>query len=260
MKASFLFLGTSASAGIPMIGCKCEVCTSPLPENKRLRPAGLITIGQKQFLLDVGPDFHAAALKYQIDRLDGLLLTHTHYDHIAGIDELRIFYVNHQKAVPCLLSEESHEDLRKRYDYIFRTPSNGSSLNAQLTFQILKDKSGTVEFEGVPITYFSFAQIGMKVTGYRIGDFAYVSDIKDYDDSIFPHLVGVKTLVLSALKPEPSSYHLSFKEAVDFAEKVGAKQTWLTHVGHFYSHAEMNAKLPSHVQVARDGQKLDFTC
>lgn len=258
MKGTFLFLGTSASAGVPMIGCKCSVCTSPLPENKRLRPSGLITIGQKRFLIDAGPDFHTAALKYDIDHIDGMLLTHTHFDHCAGIDELRIFYVRHKKAVPCLLSEESLEELRRRYDYIFRTPANGGSLTAQLTFQVLKGNEGKVEFEGIPITYFSYSQGGTKVTGFRIGDFAYVTDIRDYDDSIFASLEGVQTLIISALKDEPSPLHLSFQEAVDFANRVKAKETWITHVGHFLDHKQMNALLPPHVRIALDGQKLDI--
>ena len=118
----FLFLGTSASAGIPVIGCKCAVCLSSSPQNRRLRPSGLLKIGNRSLLIDVGPDFREQALKYGIDSLDGLILTHTHYDHIAGIDELRVFYLRSGKKLPCLLSQESLKDLQKRYDYLFQPP------------------------------------------------------------------------------------------------------------------------------------------
>ena len=126
MKGSFLFLGTSGSTGIPVIGCKCPICTSSDPRNQRLRPAGWVRIGGTSLLIDAGPDLRGQALKYGIDRVDGLLLTHTHFDHIAGIDELRIFYVRHKKPLPCLLSQETYDELKKRYYYLFQ-PKNSDS-------------------------------------------------------------------------------------------------------------------------------------
>ena len=127
MIGKFLFLGTSASAGVPIIGCKCPVCTSSSPRNHRLRPAGLLQVAGRTLLIDVGPDFRQQALKYQIDAPDGLILTHTHYDHIAGIDELRVYYVRSKKPFPCLLSQESFEDLKRRYYYLFRPSGEAST-------------------------------------------------------------------------------------------------------------------------------------
>ncbi|MCP5505998.1 MAG: MBL fold metallo-hydrolase, partial [Chlamydiales bacterium] len=112
-----LFLGTGGSMGIPYIGCSCRVCTSSNTKNNRLRPSILIEENGKRYLVDSGPDFRAQALKHQIDRIDGLLLTHTHYDHIAGLDELRIYTFIHKKPIPCLLSRESLEELKVRYHY-----------------------------------------------------------------------------------------------------------------------------------------------
>lgn len=259
LKATFQFLGTGASAGVPVVGCKCEICQSTSPHNQRLRPSGLIKIGNQSLLIDIGPDFRQQALRYQIDRIDGLLLTHTHYDHIAGIDELRIFFVREKRAVPCLLSKESYDDLRKRYDYLFKQSGEKGSLTAQLELQVLEKDHGETEFLGQKIGYVSFFQGGMKVTGFRFGRFAYISDIRDYDDSIFDYLRGVEVLVLSALRKEPSPLHLSLEEAVAFSRKVGAKLTRLTHIAHAIDHETANRALPPDVQLGYDGQKLEFS-
>jgi len=255
MRGIFQFLGTSASAGVPVIGCKCAVCTSDKSENKRFRPSGLLQIGGKSLLIDIGPDFRSQALAFQIDQIDGLLLTHTHYDHIAGIDELRIFNIRKKGPFPCLLSKESFEELQKRYYYFFH---EGNS--TKLDCQILEGDVGETQFLGVPIKYCSFSQGGMKVNGFRLGDFAYISDIQNFNDSIFDSLEGVRTLVLSSLRPEPSAFHFSFDQAVSFSKRVGANETWITHVGHFFAHDDLNALLPKEVRVAYDGLKLEFSC
>ncbi len=254
----FLFLGTAASAGVPVIGCKCSVCSSSSPYDRRLRPSGLLKIGDLSFLIDVGPDFREQALKYGIDSLSGLLLTHTHYDHIAGIDELRIYYLKTQKKLPCLLSKESLEDLQKRYDYIFQPMKEGSLLSAQIACTVLEKDAGKVDFLGVEFGYMSYFQGGAKVTGFRIGDFAYISDISKYDPSIFSALKGVNTLVLSALREEPSPHHLSLDEAVEFSRGAKAKITRLTHISHGLDHEKINRKLPPSIQLGYDGLEMDI--
>lgn len=256
MDGSFLFLGTGASAGVPVIGCQCAVCLSPSPKNKRLRPSGWVRVKDRSLLIDIGPDFRTQALRYQIDQIEGLLLTHTHYDHIAGIDEVRVFNVRQKKALPCLLSRESFEELRRRYDYFFRE----EGLSAKFDFSPLEAEAGEEEFLGLKIGYCSFSQGGMKITGYRLGELAYISDIQKYEESIFSSLEGVRLLILSALRPEPSPFHLSFEQAIHFAKRVGAEQTWLTHLGHFFDHDALCQKLPQGMHVAYDGLKLDFRC
>ncbi len=258
MRGSFLFLGTSGSTGIPAIGCKCAVCASSNPKNKRLRPAGLVRVGGKSLLIDAGPDLRQQCLKYGIDHPDGLLLTHTHFDHIAGIDELRVFYVRTKKAFPCLLSQDSFDELKKRYYYLFERKTPTTALSAQFEYQILPEDNGTVEFCGIPVGYCSFYQGSMKVVGYRVGDFAYISDIRKYDPSIFTFLNGVRTMVLSALMPDPTPFHLSFAEAIEFSKKAGAEKTWLTHLSHSVDHEAGNALLPKDVQLGYDGLELEF--
>lgn len=256
MKGTFQFLGTGASAGVPVIGCKCAVCTSPSPKNKRFRPSGLLRVQDKAIVIDMGPDFRSQALSFGVDSLDGVLLTHTHYDHIAGIDEARIFNVRQKKHLPCLLSRESYEELQRRYNYFF----NKEGLSAKFEFFPLDDDRGEIDFYGIKIGYFSFYQSAMKVTGFRIGDFAYVSDIQKYEESIFDCLKGVKKLVLSALRSEKSPFHLSFEEAIAFSKWVGAEETYLTHLGHFLDHDAINALLPSGFQAGFDGMELEFQC
>lgn len=258
-KGTFLFLGTGASTGIPMIGCSCPVCTSKDPYNQRLRPSGLLTLNNKKLLIDTGPDLRTQALRYGINHLDGVLLTHTHYDHIAGLDELRTFYLHNRTPVPVLISQTSMENVKKRYDYLFVEKKPGQSLTAQLDFHIFEHERGSVTFLGIPITYLTYGQGGMRVNGYRIGNFAYVSDIRDFPESVFEDLEGVKCLVLSALRDRASAMHLTFEEATLFAEKVNVDKTWLTHIAHEADHNESNAQLPDNIALAYDGLSVEFS-
>jgi phosphoribosyl 1,2-cyclic phosphate phosphodiesterase len=257
-QGQFLFLGTGGSMGIPMIGCHCEVCRSTSPFNKRMRSAGLIRIGDKSFIIDVGPDFRAQALHFNIEHLNGVFLTHAHADHIAGIDDLRAYYFLDKKRLPCFLSRETFEEVKLRYHYIFRPMIPGQSLTAQLDFQILPDDFGGFDLEGVHFEYFSYSQMGMKVTGFRVGNFAYVSDIREYSDQIFKALEGIDILVLSALRHVPTKMHFSIEEAIAFSRRTKAKTTYLTHIAHDLEHAATNALLPPDVRMSYDGLEISI--
>lgn len=258
MEGSLLFLGTGGSAGVPMITCKCPVCTSTSPLNKRYRPSCLLKVGKKQFVIDVGPDYRDQALHYGIEMLDGALLTHTHYDHIGGLDELRVFFFRHHLRLPILASIDTYEELRTRFHYLFQTKQSDGTLSSQLDFQILEEDFGKVTFQGLKIHYVSYFQANMKVTGYRIGNLAYISDIREYSSRVIEELKGIDVLILSALRYTASEVHFSIDEAIEFFKKVGAKRCYLTHISHELDHEETNAKLPKEIRLAHDGLEIPF--
>ncbi len=256
-KGRFLFLGTGASAGVPVVACSCPVCLSTNPKNKRMRPSALLSIDEKKILIDVGPDFRMQAINNKIDKIDGVLVTHTHYDHVAGIDELRAFYLLHNRSVPLLASKESIEELRLRYHYLF-APKKSKGLAAQIEFQELEGERGELLFQGIALRYTSYFQAAMKVNGFRFGSLAYISDIYDYPPTIFEDLRGVEILIVSALRNTLSPVHFTFDEAVAFAERVGARQTYFTHISHESDHDEIEARLPPEVRLAYDGLELEL--
>lgn len=251
-----LFLGTGGSMGIPVIGCKCPVCKSDSSFNKRLRPSALLMVDRKRILIDCGPDFKEQALRYELDQLDGIIVTHAHNDHTAGFDELRIYSIRNQQPMPCLLSPDTLADLQRRFYYIFDENSPYSGVTAKFNLQLLESERAEVLFLGINIRYFSYRQGGMLVNGFRTGNLAYVSDIREYPTTIFEDLEGVETLVISALRYSPTPLHFSVDEAVDFARRVGAKKTWLMHVAHELDHEKTNAYLPQDIRLAYDGLKI----
>lgn len=257
-KNQVLFLGTGASAGVPMIGCSCSICTSPLSQNKRRRSSVLLTLDGKKILIDAGPDLREQALFFHINKIDALLLTHPHADHIGGMDDLRAFNFATQAKIPCYLSEDTLREVKIRYHYFLNPVSKDKSIPAQLSFHLLPNQDGKIMVEEREFFYFSFSQAGVPVTGFRTGDFAYVSDIKEYNESIFDSIKGVQILVLSALRHAPSKMHFTVKEALAFASRAGAKQTILTHLSHELGYEETNALLPSSVQMGYDGLTLGW--
>lgn len=256
MQGNFVFLGTGSSAGIPVIGCQCAVCKSTSPYNKRLRSAALVQVKGKNFIIDVGPDFRQQALQFHISHLTAVLLTHSHADHIAGMDDLRAYYFLEKKKVPCLLSQETLDEIKLRYHYFFREPGPDKSFSAQIDFQVLPEDFGHFELEGLRFEYFSYFQMGVKVTGFRFGSLAYVSDIRNYTNQVIDALQGIDTLVLSALRSSPTKMHFSIEEAIAFSRRTSAKMTYLTHAGHELEYAATNALLPHDVRMSYDGLQL----
>lgn len=258
MKGSFLFLGTGASMGTPVVTCQCSVCLSQDRRNHRLRPSGLLKVENQQIILDVGPDFREQALRYGIDHLDGVVLTHGHYDHMAGMDDLRVFYFLKKQTLPCLLSRPTYNELKLRSPYFFEGGGDDVTGGARFQFKVIDELEGDVIFNNLPWTIVSYTQNGMQVTGYRIGSFAYVMDLKEYTPSIFEKLKGVEVLVLSGLRERSSPAHLTLEEALEFSRKVGAKMTWFSHVSHELDHETTNRRLPREAQLAYDGLEVLF--
>lgn len=257
-EAHLLFLGTGSSLGIPVVGCSCHVCSSSSQLNKRLRPSALLETQGKRYLIDCGPDFRTQALTHHITSLDGVILTHSHHDHCAGIDELRIFTFQKGTLLPCFLSESTHQELAKRYDYIFVPDTTGKKYTTNFALNILPQDQEAIDFNGLKINYCTYEQGGMKVTGLRIGNLAFMTDIKDYNESIFDFLQGVETLVITALRFTPSPLHLTVDDAIEFSRRVSPRHTWLTHIAHELEHDAVNAYLPANIRLAYDGLRISF--
>lgn len=258
MNAKLLFIGTGGSMGSPVIGCQCGVCRSASPFDKRLRPSALIKVDNKNILIDAGPDLRTQALTHKINTLDGLILTHAHHDHIAGVDDLRAYLHNNQKPIELVLSGPTWEELRSRFFYFFTPERLSHSLIPEFNIKILPKDRGMIDFLALPLKYFTFIQAGMEVNGIRLGNMAYVSDIYNYPESIFEDLEGIEILIISALRFTPSKMHLSVDEALAFSRKVKAKKTWFTHISHDLDHQRTNAYLPEDVRLAYDGLEIDF--
>ena len=253
-----LFLGTGSSMGIPVIGCSCAVCKSNNQKNMRLRCSALCEIDNQHILIDCGPDFRYQALKYNIQNIDGLILTHSHNDHTAGIDELRVLCMKNRKPIPCLLSRDTQKDLKVRFNYLFEEKEPYAGLLSRFAMQEFERERGQVVFQGIRLNYFSYEQLGMRVDGIRFGDLAYVTDIKEYKETIFEDLKGIKTLILSALRFDSTKMHFSIDDAVAFVKKTGAKKTWLIHIAHELDHEKGNTYLPEDIKIAYDGLQLEF--
>lgn len=258
MKDTALFIGTGASLGVPMIGCHCPVCLSKNPKNKRFRSSLLLDIQGKKILIDVGPDFRSQGLNFKIEHLDGVILTHSHHDHTAGIDDLRVYYFKNKESIPCLVSEETKDDLLKRFYFMFEVQPKEVPGTKRINLEVLPSKRGDVKFLGVPFHYFTYEQVGMGILGIRYKNFAYITDIKKYNEDIFQELEGVETLVISALRHTTSHMHLTVDEALQFIKRVNPKKAYLTHVSHELDHDKTNQFLPKDVKVAYDGELIEI--
>jgi len=252
------FLGTGASLGVPVVGCNCSVCHSTNWLNRRLRSSVLISIGKAKIVIDVGPDFRSQALAANVTHLDGVIITHSHHDHTASMDELRAFTHFSGHPLPILFSQATLNDLKIRFYYILGLAEDSNISRNHFDVQILPSHSGAVCFLGNAVKYVSYLQGSMEVNGFRFGDLAYITDIKSYNEEIFDFLKGVKTLVLGVLRHAPSALHLSIDEAIAFAKRCGAEQTWFTHLSHEIGHEETSMLLPPGISLSYDGLEIPF--
>lgn len=259
MERRFTFLGTGSSIGVPVIGCKCSVCLSKDPKNQRMRAGALITYQENNILIDAGPDIRAQALSHKIDRLEGFILTHLHYDHVAGFDDLKIYYREKEdKKLPCLMLQETWEGFQEKYNY-FMTPSQKEIPDSPFfSWHLVQGSGGKVVFAGMEMHYLTYFQGDTKVLGVRVGDLAYVSDIKEYEEELIHRLQGVEILVVSALRPQKTLKNFSLQDALDFIKKVSPKKTYLTHMSHEMDYHLIQPILPSDVYLAYDGLSFSF--
>ena len=272
MNLKVTLLGTGTSYGVPMIGCDCDVCRSADPRDRRLRTSVLIDLPEpprsgdgrpvsavaaavRRVLIDTSSDLRAQALTFGIRRLDAILYTHSHADHVLGLDEVRRFNRLQKEAIPCYSDARTRADLRRTFSYIFDedTPKGGGIPKIVLNEIAGPFSLGAVDVVPVPIMHGS-----RPILGFRIGSFAYLTDCSAIPDASWPLLNGVRTLVLDALRERPHTTHFSVPEAIKAAAQIGAERTYLTHISHELGHAETCARLPRGVELAYDGLVLEI--
>ncbi|WP_425237290.1 MBL fold metallo-hydrolase [Ulvibacterium sp.] len=244
------FLGTGTSQGIPVIGSNHPVCLSEDRKDKRLRVSVLLSWGDYSFVIDCGPDFRQQMLTHEVSKLDGILFTHEHADHTAGIDDIRPFFFR-QGDIPIYAHERVIASLKQRFDYIFADANRYPGAPAVEVNLVEKDKPFKIgDTMVMPIE----AQHNrLPVLGYRINDFTYLTDVKTIADEELEKIRGSQVLVVNALREEPHHSHFNLREAISFSEKVGAPKTYLTHISHLLGfHEDVEKKLPKGVLLAYD--------
>lgn len=247
------FLGTGTSQGIPIIGSDHPVCLSEDPKDKRLRVSMLINWNNKNILIDCGPDFRQQMLANKVDHLDAILYTHEHNDHTAGLDDIRPFFFR-QGDIPVFAKKRVLKALRKRFDYIFKTENKYPGAPG---VQVNEIENKPFSFEGLTITPVKFMHNRLPVFGYRMEDFAYLTDIKSIEAQETEKLRDLKVLVVSALRIEPHHSHFNLEEALEFINEVKPEKAYLTHISHLLGfHEAVEKELPENVHLAYDNLKI----
>lgn len=243
------FLGTGTSQGIPIIGSKHPVCLSTNPKDKRLRVSVLIAWDNHRYVIDCGPDFRYQMLRANVDRIDGILFTHEHADHVMGFDDIRPFYFR-QGDIPIYGHPRVIDSLKKRFDYVFATENKYPGAPTVSINEISNAPFHLHNLEVIPV---NGDHGGLQVFGFRLGNFAYLTDMKSVEATEIEKIKNVPVLVVNALRIEEHRSHFNLTEALDFIEKVNPGKAYLTHISHLLGfHDEVENKLPEHVSLAYD--------
>lgn len=249
------FLGTGTSQGVPVIGCDCEVCGSDNKKDKRLRSSILIETETTTVVIDSGPDFRYQLLRAEVTKLDAIVYTHEHKDHIAGMDDIRPFNYQQKKPMNLFATERVQEALRHEYRYVFDDNFAYPGIPEVDVHTISNKpfKMGDIEF--IPIQVFHYK---LPVLGFRIGDFTYITDASEIPDSELEKVRGSKIVVLNALRRKPHISHFTLSQAIEIMKEIAPEQGYFTHISHLLGkHDSISNELPQNVDLAYDGMVLE---
>lgn len=259
MKRSFqvTVLGSGTSQGIPVIACKCSVCSSTDPKDDRLRCSILIHYEGQNVVIDAGPDFRQQMLREKVETLSAVIFTHEHKDHLAGLDDVRAFNYLENRDMPVFCDFRVEKALHREYHYVFSAEKYPGI--PQVIIHRIENESFEV-ITDLTIQPIEVMHYKLPIFGYRIGNFAYITDAKTVEDNEIEKLKGVEILIVNALRKEEHISHFNLEEALDFIQKVQPKKAYLTHISHLFgTHDEIEALLPAGVHVAYDGLALEGT-
>jgi phosphoribosyl 1,2-cyclic phosphate phosphodiesterase len=255
MQATLTVLGSGTSMGVPTIGCDCAVCRSTDPRDRRTRPSVMIGYGGHQVLIDTTPDFREQALRENVRQVDAVLYTHTHADHILGIDDLRpLSYAHKPGRLPLYADPNAAETLRNMFRYIFEDKYKFGGL----PLVELKAINGPVELFGARFEPLTVIHGETPIFGFRFGSAAYLTDHSDVPTETRARLRGLDILFLDALRYKPHPTHSTVEQALKIVDDVKPKRAFFTHICHDLPHEATNRSLPEHVRLAYDGMKLEF--
>ncbi len=251
----FTFLGTGTSQGVPIIGCSCPVCSSQDSHDKRLRTAALIEFNGTTIAIDAGPDFRQQMLSANVKKLDAILLTHEHRDHIAGLDDVRAFNFLQKKPMDIWGEERVLEAVQNEFSYVFADYKYPGS--PKMNLHTMNGQPFSIEgVEVIPIRAYHYK---MPVYGFRVGDLSYITDANSIPESEMQKLLGTEVLVINALRKEKHISHFNLQEAIEVIDKVKPREAYITHMGHqmgFYQ--EVQNELPANIFLAYDGLNLEL--
>jgi phosphoribosyl 1,2-cyclic phosphate phosphodiesterase len=244
------FLGTGTSQGVPVIGCTCEVCQSLDYRDKRLRVSVLIEVDGKNLVIDTGPDFRQQMLRERVSKLDAVLLTHSHKDHIAGLDDVRAFNFLQKGGMPVYGASPTLEQVKREFYYAFQNEKYPGT--PVLDLHEIDEKEFIVA--GINVQPLPVTHLRMPVIGFRVGDFSYITDANFIPEETLTKLKGTKVLVLNALQKEPHVSHFTLAQAIEQAQRIGAEKTFFTHISHKMGlHKSVSKELHVSIDLAHDG-------
>ena len=249
------FLGTGTSQGVPVIACDCSTCLSSDLKDKRLRTSVMLETDETMLVIDAGPDFRQQMLREHVSKLDAIILTHEHKDHIAGLDDVRAFNYKSQDAIDIFCEERVQKVIKKEYSYVFSEYQYPGIPKMRLN-PIAEHGFSVGKMEIIPVRVFHYR---LPVYGFRVGNFAYITDANYIPEESKEKLFGVKYLVVNALRKEKHISHFCLREALDLIREISPKKAFITHISHQMGlHREVSKELPPEIKLAYDG--LSFMC